>query len=71
MALNTSLTTTTMRRNEMDKQDYMDLNRALSLLHDFISNHGAKAEDYKILESAEDVLKGYVSVGGETNGNTL
>jgi hypothetical protein len=49
----------------MNKQDYTDLVKALSLLHDYISNYGAKAEDYKILESAEDVLKGYVSVGGE------
>lgn len=49
----------------MNKEDFKNLDDALALLHDFISNHGAKAEHYKILESAEDVLKGYVSVGGE------
>ena len=49
----------------MNKEDFKSLDDALALLHDFISNHGAKAEHYKILASAEDVLKGYVSVGGE------
>ena len=49
----------------MNKEDYKDLNNALALLHDFISNHGAKAEDYEILNKADDVLRGYVSIGGE------
>ena len=49
----------------MDKNDFKALDNALALLHDFISQHGAKAEDYTILNSAEDVLKGYLSVGGE------
>jgi hypothetical protein len=49
----------------MNKDDFKALDNALALLHDFISNHGAKAEDYATLNSAEDVLKGYLSVGGE------
>lgn len=49
----------------MNKQDYKDLAQALDLLHDYIANYGAQAEHYKILESAEDVLKGYLSAGGE------
>ena len=49
----------------MTKEDFRDLDNALALLHDFISQHGAKAEDYEILDKAEDVLRGYVSCGGE------
>ena len=49
----------------MTKEDFRDLDNALALLHDFISQHGAKAEDYEILSKAEDVLLGYVSCGGE------
>ena len=49
----------------MNKEDYGDLSNALALLHDFISNHGATAEHYAILEKADDVLKGYVSTGGK------
>jgi len=49
----------------MNSSDYKDLDDALALLHDFISNHGAKAEDYAILNNAENVLRGYVSCGGE------
>ena len=45
----------------MNEQDYKTLDKALALLHDFISNHGAKAEDYAILNDAEDILKGYAS----------
>ena len=49
----------------MNKDDFKALNNALALLHDFISNGGAKAQDYNILNAAEDVLKGYISTGGE------
>jgi hypothetical protein len=49
----------------MNKEDFKSLDEALALLHDFISNGGAKAEHYAILNSAEDVLKGYLSTGGE------
>ena len=45
----------------MSEEDYKQLGKALALLHDFISNHGAKAEDYEILNDAEDILKGYAS----------
>ena len=55
----------------MNKDDFADLSNALSLLHDFISNHGAKAEDYAILERADDVLKGYISCGGEQASQTV
>lgn len=41
----------------MDKQNYTHLSQALSLLHDFISNYGAKAEHYEILEQAENTLR--------------
>ena len=49
----------------MNKEDFKALDGALALLHDFISQHGAKAEDYEVLNKAEDVLRGYVSCGGE------
>lgn len=45
----------------MTKQDYEQLSKALALLHDFISNYEARAEDYAILNDAEDILKGYAS----------
>lgn len=45
----------------MSEQDYKELGKALALLHDFIANHGARAEDYAILNDAEDILKGYKS----------
>lgn len=49
----------------MTKDDYKDLSDALALLHDFISQGGAKAEHYEILDKADSVLLGYVSCGGE------
>ena len=49
----------------MNKEDYKDLDNALALLHDYISNYGAMAEHYEILNKADDVLKGYASCGGE------
>lgn len=49
----------------MNKEDFKALDNALSLLHDFISQYGAKAEYYEILNKADDVLRGYVSCGGE------
>jgi|688.fasta_scaffold1296659_2 hypothetical protein len=45
----------------MTEQDYKKLSNALALLHDFISNHGARAEDYKVLNDAEDILRGWAS----------
>jgi hypothetical protein len=48
----------------MNKEDFTNLENALALLHDFISNYGAKSEDYEILNVAENVLKGYLSAGG-------
>ena len=44
----------------MTKEDFKKLDNALALLHDFISNHGAKAADYAILDAAENVLGGYL-----------
>ena len=41
----------------MTKEQLNALDIALALLHDFISNHGAKAEHYEILETAEGVFK--------------
>lgn len=41
----------------MTKEQLNALDNALALLHDFISNHGAKAEDYDILETADAVFK--------------
>jgi hypothetical protein len=55
----------------MTSSDYKDLDNALALLHDFISNYGAKAEDYAILNNAEDVLRGYISCGGEQAPQTV
>jgi hypothetical protein len=49
----------------MNKEDYKNLNEALALLQDYISNYGAKAEHYEILDKADAVLRGYVSCGGE------
>ena len=49
----------------MSKEDFKALDNALALLHHFISQHGAKAQDYDVLNKAEDVLRGYVSCGGE------
>jgi hypothetical protein len=45
----------------MTEQDHKELSKALALLHDFISNHGARAEDYKVLNDAEDILRGWES----------
>lgn len=51
---------------DMEKNDFKAIDNALALLHDFISNGGAKAEHYDILNSAEDALqKGYLTTGGE------
>ena len=49
----------------MNKEDYKDLDNALALLHDFISNYGAQAGHYEVLNKAEDILRGYVSCGGK------
>jgi hypothetical protein len=52
----------------MTKEDYRDLNNALALLHDFIENFSGELcikDDRGILNSAMDVLRGYVSCGGE------
>lgn len=49
----------------MTKEDFKDLNNALALLHDFISSYDSKEEHYQILDKADDVLRGYVSAGGE------
>ena len=49
----------------MTKQGYHDLVKALDLLHDYVSQYGASADHYKILDDATDVLKGNVSTGGE------
>jgi hypothetical protein len=52
----------------MNSLDYKDLERALSLLHDFIENFSgelSKPDDLRVLTNAEDVLRGYVSCGGE------
>ena len=46
--------------NKMTKEDFKKLDSALALLHDLISNHGAKAADYAILEAAENVLGCYL-----------
>ena len=43
----------------MTKEDFKKLNQALALLHDFIANHGAKAEDYAIFNDADNVLVCY------------
>lgn len=45
----------------MTEQDYKELSKALALLHDFISNYGARAEDYKVLNDAEDILREWES----------
>ena len=44
----------------MTKDDFEKLNSALALLHDLISNHGAKAADYAILDAAENALGCYL-----------
>ena len=41
----------------MNEQQLKTLDDALALLHDFISNYGAKAEDYEVLNNAEAVFK--------------
>jgi len=41
----------------MNNEQLKTLDNALALLHDFISNHGAKAEDYEVLNKAEKTLK--------------
>jgi hypothetical protein len=43
----------------MTKDDFKKLNDAMALLHDFISNHGAKAADYAIFNAADNVLVCY------------
>jgi len=37
-------------------EQYKKLDNAVALLHDFISNHGAKAEDYAIFDPANELL---------------
>jgi hypothetical protein len=52
----------------MNKEDYKNLNRALDLLSDFIEATSGELtiqDDREVLESARDVLRGYVSCGGE------
>ena len=41
----------------MNKDQFIAIDDALALLHDFISNHGARAEDYAKLEQAQYALK--------------
>jgi hypothetical protein len=36
---------------------FKQLDNALALLHDFISNYGAKEADYLVLDTAEKALK--------------
>ena len=43
----------------MTKEDFKKLNDAMALLHDFISNHGAKAEHYAIFNAADNALVCY------------
>jgi hypothetical protein len=40
----------------MESAQLKTLGQAIGLLHDFISNHGAKAEWYEVLENAEQIL---------------
>lgn len=40
----------------MNKEDINTIEKALALLHDFISNYGAKEEHYNILNSSYDVM---------------
>ena len=39
------------------QEQYKKLDNAVGLLHDFISNHGAKGADYAVFNLADDVLK--------------
>jgi hypothetical protein len=41
----------------MNQEQFIALDDALALLHDFISNHGARAEDYATLEQAQYALR--------------
>ena len=52
----------------MTKEDYQDLRNALVLLNDFIENFSGDLtidDDRVIVSTAFNVLRGYVSCGGE------
>ena len=52
----------------MTKEDYKDLLNALNLLNEFIENSSGELcieDDRGVLNNAMDVLRGYVSCGGE------
>ncbi len=52
----------------MNRQDYQDLLRALNLLNEFIDSFSGELcieDDRGVLNNAMDVLRGYVSCGGE------
>ena len=52
----------------MNRQDYQDILRALNLLNEFIENSSGELcleDDRYVLNSAMNVLRGYVSCGGE------
>ena len=53
----------------MTKEDFKDLDNALALLHDYISNYGAKEEHYKILNSAESVVQYFLANAGTWRGD--
>jgi hypothetical protein len=41
----------------MNQKQFIALDDALASLHDFISNYGARAEDYATLEQAQYALR--------------
>lgn len=52
----------------MNNLDYKDLEKALSLLHDFIENFSGeltKPDDLRVLTNAEDVLRSHVNYEDE------
>ena len=45
----------------MTEQDYEQLLKALELLQDYMTYYGCAMQDYKTLEDAGDILKGWKS----------